>query len=526
MSASEPTVPCRCLVPDEVAELIADGSVPTLTLEEETPDLSDRIVTLSGTVEEQEAACRHVLLHLRDAFSEADNDQMFFVVVVPTAAAGAVIGTKGQKVRMLVERSGASIDVSREVIPGLQAQPVTISGTIDQVVNAVAGVQEVLQQLRLREDLAAPPVADPKPSMEFLPSSAVSVTSESFPPASPMILLMSMGAVGWVIGKQGRHVAELQRRSGARISLVAGCGDLPGMRCGDRLMEINGADWTRLSEGVSLVFAAVAEASQSRECGTPGLLVPESALGYVIGKGGKTIREVAERFGVDVSLDNDGPAVAGGRVAVITGSPAACGEAALALHSKVAELRTRQQYSAGSADYLAAPASVAAPATLPLVPPTLPPASAPEQIRRPPQATWTHDQAASTAVGPPPGMHGGACAQAAYPASSAAPLPAMSGAGTLPPGAGVAPTAEQAVLAGLQASGVLNHRLAISVPRHAIPALGLDDISRQSGARFEIAGAEAGTETANCFVAAVGPRLATSIAVLHLQERMAKLGVA
>ena len=54
--------------------------------------------------------------------------------------------------------------------------------------------------------------------------------------------MVSMDIAGWVIGKGGRRIADLQETSGARIALKGGGGpggnSLPGMRCGTLFRKV------------------------------------------------------------------------------------------------------------------------------------------------------------------------------------------------------------------------------------------------------------------------------------------------
>merc|ERR1712106_260086 len=77
--------------------------------------------------------------------------------------------------------------------------------------------------------------------------------------------------------------------------------------------------------------------------------------------------------------------------------------------------------------------------------------------------------------------------------------------------------AEKALLAGIQASGVLDHRLTMRVPRSI--HFYLDEVARRSGAVFELgAGEAASADPDHLYVTAVGPRMATSLAALYIQE--------
>eukprot|EP00933_Yihiella_yeosuensis_P017100 TRINITY_DN14380_c0_g4_i1.p1 TRINITY_DN14380_c0_g4~~TRINITY_DN14380_c0_g4_i1.p1 ORF type:complete len:357 (+),score=66.99 TRINITY_DN14380_c0_g4_i1:158-1072(+) len=299
---------------------------------------------------------------------------------------------------------------------------------------------------------------------------------------------MTMDAAGWVIGKQGRRVADLQRATGALIRLANGGTGLPGMRCGDRLIEITAADASVRAAGLKAVFETLAEAPKEIRSVAPSLLIPDSSIGYVIGKGGQSVKEIVARTGVDVIVNSDSNLVAGARC-VRFSEPTigvSTSEAILALVEKVDELRERLATgSRGSGGYTDAASG------------------------------FKHNTS------------GGGSAQGFPRAQSHMGSPMDStGSSPLPLGAsefftdGRSQTAsELALLKGIQASGVLDHKLTIQVPRVVLDCLDIQDLERRSGARLEISGES--PDGSHLLVSAVGQRVSTALATLYFQEAMA-----
>ncbi|CAE8607618.1 unnamed protein product [Polarella glacialis] len=570
-------VPWRCLVPSDVAFLIvggdgdgdedadgggdgkvegrdednsvaADGSAWGVGAEEipaktgasvrllptaDAPTLSDRILEIRGeSFASQETACCKVLRSLRDALGvEEDSEEALFVVLVPSAVAAVVVGAKGQKIQALSQASGAKIDVSREVIPGLCVQPVTVSGTLDQVISGVAGVHRLLQELVDRGRLSPTEFGGSQTSMERAVSGDGTATPRSTAGTgtftgtgcsgssrgglsvspSPVLLLISMDAAGWIIGKQGLRLAELQRSSGARIRLANNGAGLPGMRCGDRLVEIAATDVDCRAAAVRAVMATLGEAPMELDMGSISLLLPTSAVGYVIGKGGQTIKKIMVRTGVDILIDQDS-SVAGARTASFPGTAVgSCTEPILELVSEVDELRER---------VAAGVASTSAPNSRASASPS--PGMSLSGVARDVHA----------------GSSGGAAAFCSepLPGRGQAEMPDRAGAGygdqreglgyrSSPPGGSQSPAgwpirtqAERALLDGIQASGVLDHKLTIQVPQSMLIRIDFQDIERRSGARLEVSQRRVGEDLS---VSVAGQRIATALAALYLQEAMA-----
>lgn len=86
--------------------------------------------------------------------------------------AGKIIGRSGQTVRLLSERSGCSIDVASECVPGTSNKNVSMSGPEANVAAAIAMVNLVLQSPDGQEYatvLAQPPFGQPPPVMAAPP---------------------------------------------------------------------------------------------------------------------------------------------------------------------------------------------------------------------------------------------------------------------------------------------------------------------------------------------------------------------
>mmetsp|Transcript_73665 Transcript_73665/g.185689 ORF Transcript_73665/g.185689 Transcript_73665/m.185689 type:complete len:583 (-) Transcript_73665:144-1892(-) len=161
-------VPWRCLVPaDAVSFLIGKGGTNIRQLSEssgaqvavskdgETPaTLADKIVTIGGLVDQKENACGQVVKKLRQMQGVNDHEPAVFVIIVPQISAPVIIGAKGAQIKSIMEMSGAEINVGREAIIGMPDQPISINGTLEQVVSAVSKLNGVLQDMADRGKLA------------------------------------------------------------------------------------------------------------------------------------------------------------------------------------------------------------------------------------------------------------------------------------------------------------------------------------------------------------------------------------
>jgi len=216
------------------------------------------------------------------------------------------------------------------------------------------------------------------------------------------------------------------------------------------------------------------------------------------------------KFGVAIEFHQDGPPIAGARVVTISGPPEPRVEAVLALVDKVDELRARL---AGGASVSAASSGTisAAVSTFHGSEPAPLPANQGQPAPWPSPSSWQPLEAAGSGVTPLP------TAQALG-----------SGSGNPAIAWPVRTPAERALLAGIQASGVLNHQLTMRIPRGLLASLDVEELARRSGgARLEVAAQGVGeADPTHCFVTVVGQRISTSLATLYLQEKMAQQGLA
>ncbi|KNC98566.1 uncharacterized protein SPPG_06253 [Spizellomyces punctatus DAOM BR117] len=132
--------------------------------------------------------------------------------LISTKEAGVVIGKQGRNVADIRQNSGAKVTIS-ELIHGAQDRILSVTGPLDQVAKAFSLVAE-------------------KMVSELQAGSEISVGERQ----TNLRILVPHTKMGWLIGKQGCRIKEIQGYSNARVTAHEGV--LPGST--ERIIQILG----------------------------------------------------------------------------------------------------------------------------------------------------------------------------------------------------------------------------------------------------------------------------------------------
>merc|ERR1719153_128708 len=117
-------------------------------------------------------------------------------------------------------------------------------------------------------------------------------------------MLIPSNVSGHIIGKGGKTIAELRRSSCTNIMMSKANELFPGTQ--DRVSLINGSK-DSISDVVKLLVKLMKQ--RLEELGEPGdverqlrLVVPNSTIGMIIGKGGETVEQMKQRSGANILI--------------------------------------------------------------------------------------------------------------------------------------------------------------------------------------------------------------------------------
>ncbi|ORY95655.1 hypothetical protein BCR43DRAFT_493376 [Syncephalastrum racemosum] len=299
--------------------------------------------------------------------------------LVPNHMVGLVIGKGGENLKKIENMSGTRLQFAPDM--GEQERRLDMSGEADQVKIARNMVQQVIDDARSNESArySGPRTTD----YAAMASSRAGSGSQMTIPSSK---------VGLLIGRGGETIRDLEDRSGAKITIAP---EGPGERGHERTVSLIGNDGSvdrarRMIEDLlgdqgytgsvtpSRDWGAYRQQRDSREgdrsndrfdsYGPPSdrvfggsggggggggyrggggdrygnnerasVQVPKTAVGFIIGKGGETVRALQEQSGARIKVDPNGDPSSEERTINIFGNADAVALAKQLVTDKVAE---------------------------------------------------------------------------------------------------------------------------------------------------------------------------------------------
>ncbi|XP_057471658.1 protein BTR1-like isoform X2 [Actinidia eriantha] len=216
------------------------------------PGTSDRIIMVSGTIDETLKAVNLILAKLLNEFYVEDGDgdgdepRSKLRLIVPNSSCGGIIGKGGTTIKSFVEESQAGIKISPQDnnYLGLSDRLVTVTGTLDEQMRAIELIlTKLAEDHHYAQSYGAPfPYAGVLfagfhgiPHTFVLPSvgTAAAYNSMNFGPngaggkfqnnkeerSTSVTIGVADEHIGFVVGRGGRYLMEINQVSGARIKI-------------------------------------------------------------------------------------------------------------------------------------------------------------------------------------------------------------------------------------------------------------------------------------------------------------------
>ncbi|KAF4718177.1 Insulin-like growth factor 2 mRNA-binding protein 3 [Perkinsus olseni] len=328
-------LPCRCLVPDDIAGHIIgvrgtglhrlqklSGANVHVSKPSETPkSLVDPVVTFIGNPQQVDTAVAKLLDMLR-----RDKPQSRGIFVTSFA----FLDGRGQRLRALESDFHCEVTIAKAPIEGMMVRPVIIKGS-DEATAAVISklrntVEEVVRSKRIpfeeasalvmgsdrQGDRSAPPPPPPPPpgppvEIESRPGEVVVPWVpglEKIPrdqdSGSPVMLVVDRRYSAFVIGKNGKSITEIEHCSGARIQFEKADQFPPNPKLAPNRNEVMVLRGTMAEKSRGMVKTM--EVLDVKEDKYTELLIQASKTRNVIGRGGDTINWICKTTGCNVQV--------------------------------------------------------------------------------------------------------------------------------------------------------------------------------------------------------------------------------
>uniref|UniRef100_A0A3B3R9K9 NOVA alternative splicing regulator 1 n=1 Tax=Paramormyrops kingsleyae TaxID=1676925 RepID=A0A3B3R9K9_9TELE len=205
-----------------------------------------------------------------------EDGQFFLKVLIPSYAAGSIIGKGGQTIVQLQKETGATIKLSKskDFYPGTTERVCLIQGTVEAL-NAVHGfiadkIREMPQNVAKTEPvsiLQPQTTVNPDRIKQTLPSSPT--TTKPSPSdhmttsrANQVKIIVPNSTAGLIIGKGGATVKAIMEQSGAWVQLSQ---KPDGINLQERVVTVSGEP-EQNRKAVELIIQKIQEDPQSGSC--------------------------------------------------------------------------------------------------------------------------------------------------------------------------------------------------------------------------------------------------------------------
>jgi len=335
-------------------------------------DIKDRVMTIRGDANSCATAIGLITQHILQHNETAAEDKQASTdcrLLVHERQAGAILGKAGATIKQIMADSGAHMRLSNEALPGSTDKACSITGTPSQIQDAVLATIQKTEENPLREGtpsvhyLATPAAASPPaspygasaaPQQQLLEQqqlmAAAAYFAQSYPghpnPYDQMIqqaaaanpyapapgagaaptqtgpqvqfdLTIAADLAGAVIGKGGAGCNNIKAQTGCNVSV----GDATST--GTRAVAVRGPQ-DAIGAALGMIRQlAEPQGSMAPTAVTETMTIPSAMSGAVIGKGGKTIKDIKSQSGCHIQLAEPSAEAPDTRTVSMTGGPIA-----------------------------------------------------------------------------------------------------------------------------------------------------------------------------------------------------------
>ncbi|EER01654.1 conserved hypothetical protein [Perkinsus marinus ATCC 50983] len=340
--SSQEYLPCRCLVPDDIAGHIIgvrgtglhrlqklSGANVHVSKPSETPkSLVDRVVTFIGNPQQVDTAVYKLLDMLR---RDKPQSRGIFVLLIPEVTSFAFLDGRGQRLRALEADFHCEVTIARAPIEGMKVRPIIIKGSDEATASVISKlrnmVEDVVRSKRIPFEEASalvmggadrqsergtpppPPPPPPPPAAEGDGRPGEVVVPwvpglEKIPrdqdSGSPVLLVVDRRYSAFIIGKNGKSITEIEHCSGARVQFEKADQFPPNPKLVPNRNEVMVLRGTMAEKSRGMV--RIMEVLDVKDDRYTELLIPANKTRNVIGRGGDTINWICKTTGCNVQV--------------------------------------------------------------------------------------------------------------------------------------------------------------------------------------------------------------------------------
>ncbi|KAE7997118.1 hypothetical protein FH972_001777 [Carpinus fangiana] len=192
------------------------------------PGTTDRIIMVSGSINETLKAVELILAKLLSEFQSEEGDDVEprtkVRLIVPNSSCGGIIGKGGSTIKSFIEESQAGIKISPQDNNyfGLNDRLVTLTGNLDEQMRAIDLILSKLAEDPHYSQSMNAPFSYPAPhnAMNYGSNGAGGKFPNNKEDRSNSVTIgIADDHIGLVVGRGGRNIMEISQVSGARIKI-------------------------------------------------------------------------------------------------------------------------------------------------------------------------------------------------------------------------------------------------------------------------------------------------------------------
>lgn len=322
-----------------IRTITSDSKVSRIdVLGKENASLVEKAISITGQPECVTSACKEILQVVQQEAAASSRGEVILKILADDRYCGRVIGKEGKVIKKIREDTDTHIVVSntQEMAMIFPDRIIAVRGTIENMSKAEVAISAVLREC-VEKDIQSSGglmTRSSMSSMAMLPPTANSYYSGGVQPhfgqqlssayrhasgslsqgrvssdqsAEVCQISVPSAAVGAIIGSGGTNIKQIIRDSGAFVTIDPKKEDADSNPASERVVTIKGSSEACWKASCFVFDKMKVEgfAGYDDVRLKTAIKVPKAFVGRIIGKGGKTVRDIQHLSGVIIKLPSN-----------------------------------------------------------------------------------------------------------------------------------------------------------------------------------------------------------------------------